>query len=323
MEKNRTAKLHKLIIREEYRQLVLPPNADMLQRMEEQIRRFGCQAPVPVWGGRVLVDFERYEIFHRLQIPFIIINNPSRDSAEVIEWICRNQLQRTDLTNQMRRYLIGRQFLMLKLLGAHCAASTPQPAGKKGTFARKLKYEPSPIRIRETLGTLYHIRQETVERYAAYAKAVDFTRIAAPDLAAGLLSGRCKLTFERTLELTDKTPAEILELDHILKNGADPVGRDAALTALFSPKQREPEIVSLAVPPVSVKDMPSYDPDAEISSLTLTIPAWTKSIQRVNASSDFRIISGDAKNAARRELIRLKNAVEELLHSAKGVGRDG
>lgn len=98
--------------------------------MEEQIRRFGCGDPISVWSGRLLVDYERYAIFHCLHIPFRIINNSARNSEEVIEWICRNQLQRTDLTGAIRRYLIGRQFLALKLLGAHYAASTPPSAGK-------------------------------------------------------------------------------------------------------------------------------------------------------------------------------------------------
>ena len=40
------------------------------------------------------------------------------------------------------------------------------------------------------LGKLYHIRQETVERYATYAKAIDIVRAAVPELAEGLLFGR-------------------------------------------------------------------------------------------------------------------------------------
>ena len=86
-------KLYTLKIWEDYRRLVQPSGTDGLARMEEQIRRFGCGEPVYVWSRRLLVDFERYATFHRLGIPFRIKNCSARNGEEVIDWICRNQLQ--------------------------------------------------------------------------------------------------------------------------------------------------------------------------------------------------------------------------------------
>ena len=91
--------------------------------MEDSIRQFGCGEPIYVWSKRLLVDYDRYAIFHRLHIPFRIINCSARNSEEVIDWICRDQLRRTNLTDPLRRYLIRRQYLALELLGAHYAAS--------------------------------------------------------------------------------------------------------------------------------------------------------------------------------------------------------
>lgn len=104
-------KLYALKIREEYHQLVQPFGEGEIRRMEDSIRQFGCGEPVYVWSKRLLVDYDRYAIFHRLQIPFRIINCSARNSEEVIDWICRDQLRRTDLTDAMRRYLIGRRYL--------------------------------------------------------------------------------------------------------------------------------------------------------------------------------------------------------------------
>jgi len=305
-------KLYTLKICEEYRRLVLPYGAEAVKELEARILHSGCGAPICVWSGRLLVDYDRYVIFHRLHIPFQIINNPARNSEEVIEWICRSQLQRTDLTDAMRRYLIGRQFLALKLLGAHYAASAPPPAGKRrmspiGTS----KYESVPIRIREQLGKLYHIRQETVERYAAYAKAIDAVRPAAPELAEGLLSGRLWLTADRILELPNKTREELQGFSTALRNGgargAGKPGRQAAA------RRQE----SSVFPDVSIKNMPRYDPDAEIASLTLTVPTWVSSIRRINSSSDFAAVSAGAKHAARKELLLLKKEVESVLRRIK------
>jgi len=309
-------KLHTLKIREEYRQLVLPYGAEAIEHMEEQIRQFGCVDPISVWSGRLLVDYERYAIFHRLHVPFRIKNNSARNSEEVIEWICRDQLQRRDLTDAMRRYLIGRQFLALKLLGAHYAASTPPTAGKRRmSLIGVSKYESAPIRIRERLGKLYHIRQETVERYASYARAIDVVRTAAPELAEGLLSGRLWLTVDHILELPHKTQDEIQRLSTVLQSGVDLADGTSKLDSLFPEKRRES--TSPVLPAVSIKSMPRYDPDAEIASLTLTIPTWASSIRRVNSSTDFTTVSAEAKHAARKELILLKNEVESVLHHIK------
>lgn len=315
-------KLYTLKIREEYRQLVLPFGESEIERIEEHIRRFGCGEPVYVWSRRLLVDYDRYAIFHRLRIPFRIINNSARNSEEVIEWICRNQLQRTDLTDAMRRYLIGRQFLALKLLGAHHAASTPPSTRNcRAPSISVSKYESMPIRIREKLGKLYHIRQETVERYAEYTRAIDIVRAAAPDLAEGLLSGRLWLAVDRIMELPHKTPEEIQKLGTLLCSGVDLPNRYGRPGTLLATKRREPS--SPVLPTVSVKNMPSYDPDAEIASLTLTIPTWISSMRRVNQSVDFTAVSADAKQAAQKELTLLKNEVEAVLHTIKRKDNHG
>lgn len=312
-------KLYTLKIWEDYRRLVQPSGTDGLARMEEQIHRFGCGEPVYVWSRRLLVDFERYATFHRLGIPFRIKNCSARNGEEVIDWICRNQLQRTDLSDAMRRYLIGRQYLSLKLLGAHYAASGSFHTGnRRNSSAGTSKYEPVPIRIREMLGKLYHIRQETVERYATYAKAIDIVRAAVPELAEGLLFGRLWLTVDRIMELPYKTPEELQKLNVLLRSGIDPPGGGSCLDTILPAGIRKPALSD--VPKISVKDMPSYDPDAEIASLTLTIPAWISSIRRANQSVNFSAISSGARQAARKELILLKHEVEAVLHTIKKEG---
>lgn len=271
MAESGVRKLYTLKIREEYRRLVQPSGENEIRRMEEDIRLFGCGEPIHVWSKRLLVDYDRYAIFHRLHIPFRIINCSARNSEEVIEWICRNQLQRTDLTDVMSRYLIGRQYLALKLIGAHYAASMPPAKNSRTPSVNAAKYESAPIRIRERLGSLYHIRQETVERYAAYTKAIDIVWSAEPGLAEGLLSGRLWMTVDRVIELPHRTPEEIRRLHTLLRGGAGLTGGCDQLSELLPPKRRNTAVP--APPAVSVKDMPSYDPDAELASLTLTIPA--------------------------------------------------
>ncbi len=318
MAESDVRKLYTLKIREEYRRLVQPSGENEISRMEDMILRFGCGEPIYVWSKRLLVDYDRYAIFHRLHLPFRIINCSARNSTEVIDWICRDQLRRTDLTGVMRRYLIGRQYLALKLLGAHYAASTSPVKSAQILSANMSQYESTPIRIREGLGKLYHIRQETIERYAVYAKAIDIVWSVEPDLAEGLMSGRLWMSVDQIMELSHKTPEEIRRLHTLLCSGTGSASGCSQMNELLPTKRRI--AVARDSPTVSIKDMPSYDPDAELASLTLTIPAWVGSVRRVNQSVDFGAVSSDAKQAARRELIRLKNEVEAILHTIKKEG---
>ena len=63
----------------------------------------------------------------------------------------------------------------------------------------------------------------------------------------------------------------------------------------------------------SVKDMPEYDPDAEISSLTLTIPSWKSSIERAKNTADLTIVSPRAKGDLAQALRELRNTIADML----------
>jgi len=62
----------------------------------------------------------------------------------------------------------------------------------------------------------------------------------------------------------------------------------------------------------SVKDMPAYDPDAEITGLTLTIPSWAGSIDRI-INSDIENASVSAKTELIKALIYLQDKIECML----------
>ena len=61
-------------------------------------------------------------------------------------------------------------------------------------------------------------------------------------------------------------------------------------------RHRNSNTSPLSATDVSVKDMPAFDPDAEIYSLTLTIPSWISSINRTGAATDLALVTDRAKN---------------------------
>ena len=62
----------------------------------------------------------------------------------------------------------------------------------------------------------------------------------------------------------------------------------------------------------TVKDMPNYDPDAQVASLTLTMPSWGSSINRVRQNSQMDTVSPRAKAALMKELSALQGAIDMM-----------
>ena len=64
---------------------------------------------------------------------------------------------------------------------------------------------------------------------------------------------------------------------------------------------------------VTVKDMPSYDPDGEIMSLVYTIPSWIGSMERILNKQDINISTEDARQKLKNELQNLKYTADTLI----------
>ena len=67
----------------------------------------------------------------------------------------------------------------------------------------------------------------------------------------------------------------------------------------------------------SVKDMPAFDPDAEITGLTLTIPSWASSIDRTRSKADLSIVSDKARDRLAEALTELQGKVSDMLTALK------
>ncbi len=67
-----------------------------------------------------------------------------------------------------------------------------------------------------------------------------------------------------------------------------------------------------------IKNTPAFDPDADVSSLTLTIPMWLNTINRTRNKANLKLISDDAATALIEKIEdltetanKLKNAIKE------------
>lgn len=305
--------IYELKIDTGFKRLIPPLSLKELERLEQNIVRDGCREPICVWNNTILDGHNRYEICTRRQIPFTIQQIDFENREEAMIWICANQLGRRNITEETRKYLIGKRYEMEKILGAHNAAGTNQHT-KKEVRAKMLPEPPFGLtagRTRERLGQEYNISHASILNYEKYSQALDSLLRVVPELVPRILSGEVKISIDNTIELSQLSGQEIRCLTKHISD--DTSGFGGNLRKILPRKRGSTETSNYQVPSGSIKDMPVYDPDAEISSLTLTIPSWISSINRSCSAVDLSGVSDNARGKLEKQLLDLKKTIDSML----------
>ena len=307
---------YSLKVDEEFKALIPPLSPDERKLLEENLLHDGCREPLCVWNKTILDGHNRYEICTRQQIPFKIAHIFLKSREEAIAWICSNQLGRRNITDESRRYLIGKRYKMEQIIGAHNAVGTNQYTRKevRPKMLAEPLFEETAIRTRERLGKEYRISHATVDKYGMYANAIDSISKAEPELTPKLLSGHIKMSQENVLELSRLSPSDIRRVSADLAENEAGYS-DTRNIVPKSKKAKKPD--ALPIPEISVKNMPVYDPDGEILSLIFTMPSWISSIERTRSTANIAEISNDACQRLENELRRLRSAVDTMLLTLK------
>lgn len=74
-------------------------------------------------------------------------------------------------------------------------------------------------------------------------------------------------------------------------------------------------------PKAEIKNMPKFDPDAEISSLSLTIPSWISSIERVKKVSGITGSTVGAREKLTNTLLDLRTSIDDMIECIKKEDR--
>lgn len=310
---------HELILDPEFSRFVPPLTQKELELLEESILREGCRDAIVVWNGVILDGHNRYAICTRHNIPFRTKEALIDSRDEAIAWICANQMGRRNITEETRRYLIGKRYAAEKRIGARNAAGRNQYSVQEDSprmLGKPHAYD-SKHGIASSLGSEYHISHATVEKYGRYAEAMDRIAQVEPALIPHIMSGSVHIGQENAIDLSRLSDRQIRAVAaSIPYNNEYELSREKIINVLRKDLASTVEEPAVEIPPVqvkSIKDMPAYDPDAEISSLALTIPSWRSSIDRARNGTNMQSVSGKAKNYLLQELNSLRNAVDQML----------
>ena len=165
------------------------------------------------------------------------------------------------------------------------------------------------------LGNKFGYAKSSADKFVLYAKAIDYLQTVAPDLAKKILEGNIRLSMENTLLLSHKNTNEIFRISGLLSD------KNVKVADIFPPrgsqtrKKSRPKQTAVPVKekPATIKDTPTYDPDAPLSSLSYTIPSWVSAIEKVFMNVDLSTISVKARYRLRKELVVLADTAGVML----------
>ena len=297
------------------KKLLKPLSADEYEQLEQDILYDGCHEPITVWNNIIIDGHTRYEICIRNKVPFLTTAIMLSDKAAAVCWICMKHTER--ITEDMQNYLIGKRYEVEKLAGTRVFREEKQsligtqvPQGIRGHSLSASNYH----RTSQRLGDEYNISRSKVEKYGAYSKAIDTLLVKNDILAVLILTGQIGMSHSGVIRLSALSPLELMRFNiQSQKRYAN------ACVEIPSQKSESTDFFASkpsASPDISVKDMPVFDPDAEISSLTLTVPSWIRLIERTGATN-IDIVSDFAKDRLAHALDSLITSVEFLLDIIK------
>ena len=291
-----------LQIDQEFKELIPPLSKEEFNLLEENILKFGCIDPICTWNNTIIDGHNRYSICtkHNLKFNIQAFNFELREEAK--DWICANQLGRRNISDETRKYLIGKRYEMEKIL-----LNNP---GGKNQYSKiykeneEIKEEQDRIHRPVTaikLGKEYNVSTRTVLTYANYSKAIDKLNTEEPDLTQRILNGEIKVPQNQVIRISKLSPKIKNKIQKYLKKETN------STDYLIKPKTVANE------KKYKIKEMPEYDPNAELVSLSFTIPSWIESLDRVLSLSKYKTATKDVKNKVKKELHNLEFSIGTML----------
>ncbi len=178
------------------------------------------------------------------------------------------------------------------------------------------------------IGQEYNVSHFAVHTYKDIAKAVDMIAEKDARLSDMYLSGQVRIKKDDLDTIADLNRSQTRALTNLLIRQKKTICRSQdILDALSAQRNYEKEntaarerrrSAAMGTQP-SVKDMPAFDPDSEVASLSLTIPTWNTSIDRVFTNTDLRAISDKARTQLKAELLTLRDSVDLVLLAIEEV----
>ncbi len=313
------AMLYHLKIDQEFLGLIPAMQRKEYIQLELNIREDGCRDPIVVWDQTIVDGHNRYQICHKHKIPFKIVSKDFGSREEAKAWICANQLGRRNISSEYRKYLIGMQYDLERCIhrnksGRNQYSPVQIAVNDEGEIEARSKGDHVTA---QRIGEQHHIAGGTVLKYARYSRAVNKINETAPDVGSKVLDGTYKVSHEGLLEMAKMDAEKLSEFtDSLSKTKRPVISYDPSAPEMEARDTRSSRETIISTP--TVKDMPQYDPDAEVAGLALTVPSWIKVIDHTKDNTKIETISEIARKRVITVLHELVEAASAFLLCFEG-----
>ncbi len=301
----------------ELKKLMYPLSNRMRRQMEFSLKDRDTPFSVHMWNGFPVDGPEIHDLCLNKMIPFTVEEITFTCAEEAVVYVCATQIERDDLSIQFRRYLLG------KLICAEMELEKTNKHHVKGVgmvpacfFARYTsRFVDTQTRPAGgewavyRIGQAYNVTIPTIRRYKRFAMTVDVLRKKNEEMASIILSGICHMSYNEVLNLSRQTPEEI---EIFRTNWEKSYKPSSNVKAPRRGKRDEPADGNGARDEKNIKDMPTFDPDAEAAALIFTIPSWCGSLERFLKKTNSAAISPRARESLLKAIDKLQEKTLEI-----------
>ena len=313
-------KIYHLRINPFFKDLLPPLSKKEYQTLEMNLRNEGCHEPICVWGCTILDGHKRYEICTRLSIPFKIKKIELYSEAEAIAWICAIHLGRQNISEETRRYLIGRRFEAEKTIFRE-----QNPVGVNQFFPEQqtLPSEEYPeleltetVRINKTsekLAKEYYISRPTVIKYGQYARAIVKIRKVDPVIANDILTGDIKISQLSVIDLAKLKNNRIKQICAQIREG----NPQQLLVRRLVRKEIDEAFSENNKSGIESTHKQDLDFNSKLISLSLIIPDWIKMMELTCNPAHLEGSSIAARDKLLTHIVSLRRKCDQLIERIK------
>lgn len=223
---------------------------------------------------------------------------------ETIMIFCGNQLKTRSLCYETKKYLIGKIYrakLAINKKGhSECKSSWQTLKDDSYQNCQDIAY---------SVGKEYGVSGASVIKYDLFARAVDILSNRKSVSVNNLLRGIEKIPGESIIHLSKMKDKDIRYLKFLF---SDKFFKLAGYTTITDDIVGNNNLC-VSKNDALIKQMPKYDPDAMIASLSFTIPSWINSMRKAISSSDLTILSRNTSETLQKQLKDFNYLIIEIL----------
>lgn len=203
-----------LKIVKEFQEKIPPLTADEFKLLEENILNDGeVYEPIIAWNGTIIDGHNRWKIITANPwLTYKVKEMNFSDKWEAFDWMYKKQLGRRNLTEEQKRYLIGKQLEARKL---HKGGDRRSKEFSNDQSGRMKKFRETA----EEIASEHKIGATTVKRAEKYAQGIDAIREEEPELANAILNAERKLSKKDVEEIGIAHPAAKKAMINSIRTG--------------------------------------------------------------------------------------------------------